>query len=69
MSGFGPIENGVPLPPTAGPLRLALWALEVGESRLVEGYTRNNIRMAAWRNGITVRVHADGAGLRVWRTS
>lgn len=66
-ASVGPVQRNVPLPSTRGALRQAIAEMQVGESRLMTGYTDSYIRTAARRNGMFVRVRPEGDGLRVWR--
>lgn len=65
---IGPIEQDKPVPTLAGELRQALRAMKPGDSRLILGYTRHNIGVAASRENVPAIVRPEGDGFRVWRT-
>ena len=70
--GCGPIEKGIPLPPSKrgdGSLREALSSLGIGDS-FVTTYTRDAAAKLAKRMAIKVETRKIGGGkARVWRVS
>ncbi len=72
VAGFV-IEDNVPLPTPRGrtnPLRVAMQALEVGQSFLIPGATstRGALGVAKLVEGKRFRTRTLSTGVRVWRT-
>ena len=69
MKHIGKVEV-VAIPPKyqpKGELAIALLSMQVGESRLILGYSRNNAYMTASRCNIVIKTALEGEGFRVWR--
>lgn len=65
---IGPIERDKPVPTLTGELRQALSEMKRGDSRLITGYTRHNLGVAASRENVSAIIRPEGGGFRVWRT-